>query len=135
MKKKTVCIALEVLAVALIAVALVLLLRKPGKTEPISTTPIENEAVTLPGHEELPITTGAFYQLISYHPRYEIEKTAEILFPAARTASEHLNRRTVRFFVVFTVLSLLLCRLISILLLQKNGGTMKCRRSFGLWCF
>ena len=32
MKKKTVCIALEVLAVALIAVALVLLLRKPGKT-------------------------------------------------------------------------------------------------------
>lgn len=58
MKKKTVCIALEVLAVALIAVALVLLLRKPGKTEPISTTPIENEAVTLPGHEELSITTA-----------------------------------------------------------------------------
>ena len=61
MKKKTVCIALEVLAVVLIAVALVLLLRKPGKTEPTSTTPIENEAVTLPGHEELPITTGAGY--------------------------------------------------------------------------
>ena len=56
--KKTVCIALEVLAVALIAVALVLLLRKPGKTEPASTTPIENEAVTLPGHKELPITTA-----------------------------------------------------------------------------
>ena len=57
MKKKTVCIALAVLAVALIAVALVLLLRKPGKTEPTATAPSENVPVTLPGQEELSITT------------------------------------------------------------------------------
>lgn len=58
MKKKTVCIALAVLAVALIAVALVLLLRKPGKTEPTATAPSENVPVTLPGQEELSITTA-----------------------------------------------------------------------------
>lgn len=59
MKKKTVCIALAVLVVALIAVALVLLLRKPGKTEPTATAPSDNVPVTSPGHEELPITTAA----------------------------------------------------------------------------
>ena len=59
MKKKTVCIALAVLVVALIAVALVLLLRKPGKTEPTATAPSDNVPATLPGHEELPITTAA----------------------------------------------------------------------------
>lgn len=58
MKKKTVCIALAVLAVALIAVALVLLLRKTGKTEPTATAPSENVTVTLPGQEELSKTTA-----------------------------------------------------------------------------
>ena len=59
MKKKTVCIALAVLAVAFIAVALVLLLRKPGKTEPTATAPSDNVSVTLPGQGELTITTAA----------------------------------------------------------------------------
>ena len=56
---------------------------------------------------------------------YTYEKrAARILLPAARTASEHLNRRTVRFFVVFTVLSLLLCRLICVLLIPRCEPTL-----------
>lgn len=55
---------------------------------------------------------------------YLWKKAARILLLAARTTLEHLNRRTVRFFVVFTVLSLLLCRLICILLIPRCEPAM-----------
>ena len=47
------------------------------------------------------------------------QRAARILLPAARTTLEHLNRRIVRFFVAFAVLSLLLCRLICIVLIPR----------------
>lgn len=53
-----------------------------------------------------------------------MKRAARILLPAARTASEYLNRRTVRFFVVFTVLSLLLCRLICVFLIPRCEPTL-----------
>ena len=52
------------------------------------------------------------------------KRTAESKTSAAQTISEHLNRRTVRLFMIFTVLSLLLCRLICILLIPRCEPAM-----------
>ena len=65
-----------------------------------------------------------FFPSSNTKPAEKNKKAARILLPAARTASEHLNRRTVRFFVVFTVLSLLLCRLICVLLIPRCEPTL-----------
>ena len=60
-----------------------------------------------------------FFPSSNTKPAEKNKKAARILLLAARTASEHLNRRTVRLFLVFTVLSLLLCRLICVLLIPR----------------
>ena len=60
-----------------------------------------------------------FFPSSNTKPAEKNKKAARILLPAARTASEHLNRRTVRLFLVFTVLSLLLCWLICVLLIPR----------------
>ena len=65
-----------------------------------------------------------FFPSSNTKPAEKNKKAARILLLAARTASEHLNRRTVRFFVVFTVLSLLLCRLICVFLIPRCEPTL-----------
>lgn len=65
-----------------------------------------------------------FFPSSNTKPAEKNKKAARILLPAARTASEHLNRRTVRIFLVFTVLSLLLCRLICVLLIPRCEPTL-----------
>ncbi len=65
-----------------------------------------------------------FFPSSNTKPAEKNKKAARILLPAARTASEHLNRRTVRLLLVFTVLSLLLCRLICVLLIPRCEPTL-----------
>ena len=65
-----------------------------------------------------------FFPSSNTKPAEKNKKAARILLPAARTTLEHLNSRTVRLFVVFTVLSLLLCRLICILLIPRCEPTL-----------
>ena len=65
-----------------------------------------------------------FFPSSNTKPAEKNKKAARILLLAARTASEHLKRRTVRFFVVFTVLSLLLCRLICVFLIPRCEPTL-----------